>query len=487
MTGRSSDGDLVREYPAGALASAATGYLIPTYASPRGVEGGFAEELECGPREGGFSALLFGERCEATDVRVSLDVGLSREAADALNAARAPDGTPLQGAVVAMDPRDGRVLTVVSSGSYDPNCVVLPAEHQECRKKYEALVWDPNANHGRGGYRDTSTIAAMIDNAKRREDGGSGDGDRLGGLAVRHVGHPGSTFKLVTAAAGNPTGPTTPYHFTPRSTLVYGDGAVLANNLGLSCGGSLVEVIRDSCNTAFGLLGRDVGMPGIRSTATALGFAAEDAGPGMTSPPCGIPPRVGARCQVDGMAVAGSYIGFKDEFGRSCYPELAAIGQQCVFASPFQMAMVASAIGAGGVLRTPQLVTGYADAQETGPPRLRTRAPDPGRPVVSTAAAKVITDGMVAAVNGGTARMAALTCTQVAAKTGTAEVGSGGSSGTQFETDAWLVAFAPATNPVVAIAVYLEAPTQGSLSGGRDAGPVARAVLQAALRRAHVC
>ncbi len=430
----------VRSYPAGALTAAPVGFLLPRYTTAQGVEGAWSRVLECGPPATGVVAAIVGDRCQATDVRMYLQPSIQRAAAVALASAGGP-GHPVAGAVVAIEPRTGGILAVVSTDTGNPQCIVAPSR-SDCAPE---LVWNPKAKHGKGDYRPQNEIA--VDPRLN-----------LAGLAVSKPSHPGSVFKLVTAGAANPTTADS-FRFPALTELNYPPNGRLRNAGGMRCGGNLVEMLRVSCNTAFGELGQKVGLPAITATATDMGFSVTG---------------------VDGMTVEASRIDPTAGQSARCSVELAAIGEQCVNATPFGMALVAETVANNGVFIRPQLVEGVErDGMPVGPQP----ATDAGTRVFSEATANVIRAGMVAAVQSGTARSTQLSCAQVAAKTGTAETGATG----QDSENAWMVAFAPADNPVVAVAVLIKPPVGGKLAGGHDAGPVAAKVLQEALRAKGFC
>ena len=140
----------------------------------------------------------------------------------------------------------------------------------------------------------------------------------------------------------------------------------------------------------------------------------------------------------------------------------AAIGQNTDNATPLQMASVAATIANHGVRIKPHLA---------GSKRVKTR-------VVSAKVAGQVRQMMIAVVQYGTGRAAAIPGVQVAGKTGTAElVSTADIAQDPNNTTAWFVCFAPASNPKVAVAVML--PNAGQ--GGASAAPIAKKVLQAAL------
>ena len=135
-----------------------------------------------------------------------------------------------------------------------------------------------------------------------------------------------------------------------------------------------------------------------------------------------------------------------------------AIGQNKDLATPLGMASVAATIGNHGVRIKPH-VAGK---------RHRKRA-------VSATVAGEVRQMMIDVVNSGTGKSGAVPGVQVAGKTGTAELVA--NSKDPKDADAWFVAFAPAGNPRIAVAVMLV----GAGFGGTPAAPIARKVMQAAL------
>ncbi|WP_108667527.1 peptidoglycan D,D-transpeptidase FtsI family protein [Euzebya rosea] len=333
------------------------------------------------------------------------------------------------GAIVAIDPRTGAVLAMVSSPTYDPN-ELSSHDGASIRAAWERLEADP-ANPRLN--RATSELYA-----------------------------PGSTFKVVTAAAllergGSPedTFDDPAFLDLPQTTAQIGNFAS-----GRSCAGGTITLRRAlevSCNTTFGLIGLDIGAAALVETAQSFGLNTdiEFDVPTATSR---IP------TELDPPQTAQS-----------------AIGQRDVRVSPLQMAMVAGAIGNGGVMMRPRLVT---EVQDYAGRVLREYPAEPlsipsrdGSQAVSPGTAATLTDMMVGVVNNGTGTNAAIPGVQVAGKTGTAEQGEGQSP------DVWFIGFAPAEAPRVAVAVVVEEGGNGGESGtgGGIAAPIARTVMAAAL------
>ena len=268
---------------------------------------------------------------------------------------------------------------------------------------------------------------------------------------------PGSTFKLVTAAAALEAG------LTPQTQLPAPDeldlpltSNVLRNFGGSSCSSTgtttLADALRISCNTAFGQLGMDLGADALREQAVAFGFDTA----------LNIP-----------MDVSKSRFPADPDEPQTA---LSAIGQQDVRVTPLQMAMVSAAIANGGVQMKPYLVKAVRSqdltvVSETDPEEL-------GTPV-SPATAAALRDMMVAVVADGSGTSAQVSGVQVAGKTGTAQTTE------EAAPHAWFTAFAPADAPRVAVAVIVEnGGAMGSeATGGRVAAPVAKAVIEAVLNR----
>jgi cell division protein FtsI/penicillin-binding protein 2 len=256
----------------------------------------------------------------------------------------------------------------------------------------------------------------------------------LGGLAVSAPQPPGSTFKIVTVSAALTHHVATPSSSYPIRTFAVLDGVRLNNAGGEACGGSLGLAFAESCNSVFAPLGAKIGAKKLVAMAEKFGFNQQPQIPAAK-------PNTINQHLKDSLAVGS-----------------AAIGQERDLATPLGMASVGATIGNHGVWARPR-VAGKV---------VRHRA-------VSAAVAGQVRDMMVSVVRGGTGTAAALPGVQVAGKTGTAELVA--NSKDPKDADAWFVAFAPANDPKVAVAVMLV----GAGFGGTAAAPIARQVLSAAL------
>jgi hypothetical protein len=260
----------------------------------------------------------------------------------------------------------------------------------------------------------------------------------LAGLAVSAPQPPGSTFKIITLAAALEHGVAKPESSYPVRTAATLSGVTLSNAGGESCGGSLTQSFAHSCNSVFAPLGARLGAKKLVAAAEAFGFNQR---PDVPAAKASTIPK--ASDLKDAIAVGSS-----------------AIGQNKDLATPLGMAEVGATIGNGGVHVRPRVVRGAKVH--------RNRA-------VSRKVAGQVRTMMLAVVSGGTGTSANIPGVQVAGKTGTAELVA--NSKNPKDADAWFVAFAPASNPKVAVAVMMV----GAGFGGTAAAPVARKVLQAAL------
>ncbi|HEX6332056.1 MAG TPA: penicillin-binding protein 2 [Actinomycetota bacterium] len=334
-------------------------------------------------------------------------------------------------AIAAVDPATGNMLALVAEPSYDPN-LLAAQEGREVRRAWEELNADP----------DKPMVARASD----------------------ELFPPGSTFKLVTAAAAleNGFGPTSSWP-NPRELDLPLTTETIQNFGGSHCAGgaaqiTLAQALQVSCNVTFGEIGLELGADLLAEQAYRFGFTEE---PGR-----GVP--------FDIPWVSGVFPAPETFEQREPAVAISAIGQQDVRVNPLQMALVAAAIANDGVLMRPRLVTEVRDPSgrviAEFDPEEHTQALSPG-------SAAALTDMMVSVVSGGTGTAAQISGVEVAGKTGTAQHAEGQSP------HAWFASFAPADAPQVAVAVIVL--NGGNLgdeaTGGQVAAPIARAVIEAAL------
>ncbi len=327
------------------------------------------------------------------------------------------------GAVVAIEPTTGRILASVQSPSFNPNDLTNH-DPSKIRATYDALKADP---------------------AKP-----------LLNRPIVSLNPPGSTFKLVTAAAALDSGTFTPDSVLPgpKTYRLPNSTKELQNWTGQACSPdgrvTLKQALAISCNTAFAWLGNQLGADALRTQADAFGFDTAFT----------IPLR----------AATSRFPEAPDEPQTA----LSAIGQFDVRATALQMAMVGAGIGNKGVTMRPYLV------QEVRGPDLailQTTKPQVYAQSMTRISAQDLTDMMVNVVDNGTGSNARIAGVQVAGKTGTAQTGN------DRPSVAWFVAFAPAAAPQVAVAVVVEEAGVAEVSGNALAAPIARSVIKAVLRR----
>ncbi|GAA4282599.1 penicillin-binding transpeptidase domain-containing protein [Brevibacterium daeguense] len=360
---------------------------------------------------------LTGRQPMGAAIEITVDPAAQKAAWDALGGQK--------GAAVALDPKTGDVLAMVSTPGWDPNALATH-DHSAAQDAYDRLIADednPAYNRAIGG----------------------------------NLYPPGSTFKIVTAAAALESGEYEPDTMLdgPAELDLPQTTATIRNSGGGACGSgtiSLADSLRISCNTSFADLGMTLGQDAMETQAREFGFG-ED---------MEIPLRVSASS-------------FPADTNP---PQLAqsALGQFEVRSTPLQMAMVSAAIANDGKLMHPQLIDQVRNARtldliEEPSPREFSRP-------VSGETAQELTDMMVSVVTDGTGSAGQIPGIDVAAKTGTAQHAEGAAP------HAWYTSFAPADDPQVAVAVVVESGGRAGSEayGGSTAGPIAKAVMEAVIK-----
>lgn len=413
----------LRQYPNGPVYAPITGYYSVLYGA------GGLEKAEDGVLNGsddrlffnGLSDLVTGRDPRGGNVVTTIDPRAQE------TAFRAMTDRGFRGAVVAIRPRTGEILAMVSTPSYDPNQLASHASPAQ-REAWNAV------------------------NAGERP---------LTNRTVRETYPPGSTFKLVvTAAALSSRDFDENFQLTAASTIqLPGTNVDLENFNGNSCGGGqtvpLKEALARSCNTAFAELARQVGENRLREQAERFGIGQQD----LTVP----------------VPVSASSIGDID--GDPALMQ-SGIGQRDVRLTPLQNAVIAATIANGGDRMAPHLVK---ELQEPDFSKLDSVDPDRIERAISQDVANKLRDMMIAseARTKGAGKIGGLT---IASKTGTAEHGQDPKANPPH---GWYVAFAPAEDPQVAVAVIVEEGGDRGLeaTGGSLAAPIGRAVIAAALGR----
>jgi penicillin-binding protein A len=415
-----------RTYPKPLLYAPITGYF--SYYSATGIE-----QTRNGVLSGddprlfvtNLLDLLSGKPAQGGNVALTIDPAAQQAAYDGLDAL--PGN--VQGSVVALEPNTGKVLAMVSLPTYDPNKL---------------------ASHDLG---------AVETKAKELNDDPS---QPLLNRGIQTRLPPGSTFKVVTAAAAIEKGlydadSKVPGGATYQLPLTSGESGEIDNE-GRYCGanGSKIDfslAMENSCNTSFAQIAGEVGAEDMEKTAEGFGFNQQyfdDLVPQAIS------------VYPEGVDEA--------QLGQTGF------GQFEVAATPLQMAMVAAGLANDGVVMKPYLVDEEQSASSTV---LDKTEPEEFSRAVSASTADEVTKLMVDTVANGTASPGGIPGIDVAGKTGTAQSGID-----DVPPYAWYISYAPADNPEVAVAVMIQKAdiNRGEIAGGVYGGPIAKAVMEAVIK-----
>jgi peptidoglycan glycosyltransferase len=408
-----------RTYPLGALTSGVVGFTSSIY-------GQWALESEYGSYLEGHSLppqsfeQLLAPSEGADSVTLTLQPELQKIAQAAL------DGR--DGSVVAIVPSTGAILAMYSNPTYNPT----PFTAEE--PSVQTAAWKKDIKNDVHGY------------------------PPLGLVATQQTIFPGSTFKVITTAGllkYNPSLMTKSYPEMTYTTLP-DSNKKLFNDGDVECGGTVQEMLPQSCDPGYALLGLALGAQDLTATATAFGY--------NQVPPIDLP-----RSLVNASFFPKeSYLA-----ANPPYVAYSAIGQFDVSTTALENALVAETIADKGTMMTPHFMS-YITAPDGS---IVTRYKDhPWKTPLTPAQTAQIVPLMQAVVTEGTAEGIFLPEDDVAAKTGTAQIGNNLTN----ETDDWMIAFAPATDPTIAVAVSV--PFQGySRTGAEEAGPVMKCVIEGAL------
>ena len=364
-----------------------------------------------------ISALFSGNPVTGASVELTIDPAAQKAAWDALG--------NMTGAVVAIDPKTGNILALVSKPGFDAN---LLAVHS--------------------GVDSTNSYNKLL-NAKT---------EPLKNRATTELFAPGSVFKVLVATAAIESG-----KYTPESTLpnpvkfqLPGTNTFVQNSGEGKCGGkatvSIADALRFSCNVPMAQLGILLGEDVIRAQAEKFGFGKK------LNVPLSITPSV----YPEGMDEA--------QLG------LSAFGQFDDRMTVMQVAMMSAAVANNGLLMKPNLIENVLSSNLAA---LDTPSPSQLGQTMSPENAAKVRDMMIGAVARGVSSNASIKGVSVAGKTGTAQNGDG------EPYTLWFTGFAPADNPQVAVAVVV-ANGGGIGQSGRGnslAAPIAKKVMEAVLRK----
>jgi peptidoglycan glycosyltransferase len=323
-----------------------------------------------------------------------------------------------EGAVVALDPRTGAVEVMASTPSYNANAAAS-------QSAFERITHEP--------------------------------GSPLVNRALEFGYAPGSTFKVVSAVAAIDSGLLTPESIVDGRNDVPISGLLLKNDNNESLGPiTLTEGLVKSVNTVYAQVAERLGKQTMARYMRRFGF---DRKPQLDYP-------------AEEMSSSGEYLGERLLSPTSTYVDVGrmGIGQDKLRVTPLQMAEVAATVANRGTLMVPHLTSAIADPDGRVIERIASKAQSV---VMKPSTAAAVTKMMEAVVNEGTGTSAQIPGVQVAGKTGTAETQIGAAI-----NNVWFIAFAPAQNPTVAVAVTLKAvPGQGA----SFAAPVAKQVMEVLL------
>jgi cell division protein FtsI/penicillin-binding protein 2 len=414
---KGSDLKYKRTYKDGSLYAAVTGYSSQVYGATQ-LEGIYQDLLD-----GTDTQLknpldtITDKRADPGDVITTIEPDVQKAAYNALG--------DKKGAAVAIDPKTGRILAAVSTPSYDPS--QLSTGNSAGWKKLTKDADKPMTNR-----------------------------------ALRQPLPPGSTFKLVVAAAALEDGLYSDVDTKTDSPDPYtlpGTTRELSNeNPNAPCENASIRVaLQYSCNNVFAKMAVDLGQDKVRAMAEKFGFNDKTQ-------------------DVPVRAYTSVYPSDMDKSSTA----LTGIGQFDVTATPLQMAMVSAAIANDGKLVSPHMVSqtgdadgnvlrNYDDSTET-------------KEIVSSSTAQQLQSAMQTVITDGTGTNAQISGATVGGKTGTAQHGENNSK-TPY---AWFTSYAKSDSngKEVAVAVMVEQSdaARSEVSGNGLAAPVAKAMMQAALK-----
>jgi penicillin-binding protein A len=416
---RGREGVYQRTYPTGELFAAPIGYdfLQPEDLGSTGLERFRDTELS-GERGTNLQSVLDqlqGKEPEGEKVITTLDPAAQRAAVAALG--------EHAGAVVAIEPRTGAVEVMASTPSFNPNALRSPLRKAEQERQM----------HASPPTRSEVNRATQFGYA------------------------PGSTFKVVTATAAIDTGKYMPESLVAGPDGLLVSGVPLHNDNGASYGPiPLTYALAHSVNTVWAQVAEHLGKRTLGRYMNRFGF---DHRPQLDYPAR----EMSVSGEREGERIVAP-ISPKVDLGRL------GIGQDKLAVVPLQMAEVAAAVANRGRLMVPHLTGRIVNAEGSTVQRIPPRVQSV---VMKPSTASAVTGMMEAVVKEGTGTAAQIPGIPVAGKTGTAQ--------TQFGNainNVWFIAFAPANNPRVALAVTLQAvPGEGATY----AAPVARAVIESLL------
>ena len=411
-----------RKYMNGNIYAPVTGYYSITSPADRGIEAS-RDRLLSGQSDSLWmdraKSLFTGTQNKGASIETSINPRMQETAYRMLGG--------MSGSVVAIEPSTGRILAMVSTPSYDPGALT--------------------------GH-DSSDASRAYQELARRAD------NPMLNRATSQLYPPGSTFKVVVAAAALESGQYSPdseipagASYTLPGTAYDMTNATAAGN-GVNGKISMQDALAYSSNTAFSQLGVSLGGKTIADQAKKFGY--------------------GSTITLDGTNSSGSPMrAVASKFPGEQTPDkiaLASIGQGDTLATPLQDAMIAAAVANGGKLMQPTLVDRVRSSDLSV---ISETTPSVYSQTFSADTSQALTE-MMEGVTTKSYPDLQIPGMQVAAKSGTAQIGAGNTS-----NDGWMIGFAPADKPKVAVAVVVH----GISSYGMEiAGPIMKSVMQEAAK-----
>lgn len=421
-TSDSSDFEYKRSYKDGPMWAPVTGYASQAFGATQ------LESIDDGILTGNDDRLFFrntldmitGKKKQGGNVVTTLNAAAQKAAYDGLKGRG-------KGAVAAIDPSTGAILALASFPSYDPS------------------TFAGNSN------KDSEAWTKLQKKADPDEP--------MLNRALRDIYPPGSTFKVVTAAAALENGLYTsadektdsplPYTLPDTTTELKNEGTIPCKNA------TMRVALQWSCNTVFGKIGVDVGKDKMLEEAKKFGFNSEQFIP-----------------------VRSSASNFPEKMDRP-QTALSSIGQFETATTPLQMAMVASAIANDGKLMKPYMVD---KLQAPNLDVLEQTEPEEMSQPLTSKNAQILQSMMETVVKDGTGKNAQISGVTVGGKTGTAQHGVDNSE----KPYAWFISYAKladGSSPVaVAVVVQDEDAIRDNISGGGLAAPIAKSVMEAVIK-----
>jgi cell division protein FtsI/penicillin-binding protein 2 len=411
-----------RTYKDGPMWSPVTGFASQSYGATQ------LESIDDGILTGNDDRLFFrntldmitGKPKQGGNVVTTLNAAAQKAAYDGLK------NVGGKGAAVALDPSTGKILALASYPSYDPSTFAGTSDA-------DAKAWQKL-------QKDQDPDQPMLNRA------------------LRETYPPGSTFKVVTAAAALENGLYTSADTPTDSPLPYTlpDTRQPLNNEGnIPCKNATMRVaLKVSCNTVFGKIGADLGKDKMLAEAKKFGFDAAQYVP-----------------------VRSAISNFPESMNRPS-TALSSIGQFETAATPLQMAMVASAVANDGKLMKPYMVD---KLQSPNVDTIEQTQPEELSQPLTSKNAQILQSMMETVVNDGTGTKAKIPGVTVGGKTGTAQHGVNNSE----KPYAWFISYAklPDGSSPVAVAVVVEdsQASRQDISGGGLAAPIAKSVMEAVI------